>query len=49
MQGSLGPNVDKLVAEAEQILEELKDRNFEAPKNGTGEEYDAAEECKSIL
>ncbi|XP_035223568.1 laminin subunit alpha-like, partial [Stegodyphus dumicola] len=42
--GSLGPNVDKLVSEAESILDEMKERNFDAPQNDTVEEYDLCEE-----
>ena len=49
LQGSLGSNVDKLVAEAERILGQLEERNFEDSKNATGDEYDAAEERKSVI
>lgn len=49
LQTSIGSNVDRLVAEAERILGQLEERNFEDSKNATGDEYDAAEERKSVI
>ncbi|XP_054719477.1 laminin subunit alpha-like [Uloborus diversus] len=44
LQGSLSNNLDDLLAQAEYILSELTERNFDVPRNATTEEYEAAEE-----
>lgn len=46
LESSLGPNVDNLIVEAEDILEMLKSRNFEESQNATVDEYSACEDCK---
>ncbi|GFT48977.1 laminin subunit alpha [Nephila pilipes] len=44
LQGSLGPNVDNLIRQAEYILEELKNRDFDPAQNDTVAEYTACED-----
>ncbi|XP_013792030.1 laminin subunit alpha-like, partial [Limulus polyphemus] len=39
-----GPNLDKLIARAERILQEIKDRDFMSRKNDTEDELELAEE-----
>ncbi|KAG8193252.1 hypothetical protein JTE90_005598 [Oedothorax gibbosus] len=46
LESSLGPNVDNLVSEAEEILSILYSRNFEEPQNATNDEHSA---CKDLL
>lgn len=46
LESSLGPNVDNLIVEAEDILEMLKSRNFEESQNATVDEYAACEDCE---
>ncbi|GFY37998.1 laminin-like protein epi-1 [Trichonephila inaurata madagascariensis] len=44
LQGSAGPDVDNLIRQAEYILEELKNRDFDPAQNDTVVEYTACED-----
>ncbi|GBN23117.1 hypothetical protein AVEN_195024-1, partial [Araneus ventricosus] len=49
LQAHLGPDIDNLIRQAEYILEELRNRNFEPVQNDTIAEYTAAEERKYLV
>ncbi|GIX84198.1 laminin subunit alpha, partial [Caerostris extrusa] len=44
IQGSLGPDIDNLIQQAEYILEDLRNRDFDPAQNDTVDEYTACEE-----
>ncbi|GIY52598.1 hypothetical protein CDAR_86411, partial [Caerostris darwini] len=44
IQGSLGPDIDNLIRQAEYILEDLRNRDFDPAQNDTVDEYTACEE-----